>query len=313
MRHGSLFAGIGGNELAAQWMGWENVFSVECDPFCQKVLRHHFPTTHHYGDIRKFDGTKYRGQIDILTGGFPCQPFSAAGRRRGTEDDRFLWPEMLRVIREIQPAWIVAENVRGITTQGGGVVFERVCAELEENGFEVQPFCIPACAVGAPHRRERMWFIARRRGEGNYPEKPDSSTPNSTSERLERREWTSAQGDSDGFTAHDCNAADTQHDGFASSKGQQKAQGMEQQPRREEEQKGSFKSKGSNTRPAICWSESWLQAATRLCRVDDGLPRELDGITVPRWRKESLKAYGNSIVPQVLYQIFSSLPTNDKR
>lgn len=160
MNHASLFSGIGGFDLAAEWMGWNNVFSCENDPFCQKVLQYHFPNTTHYGDIKQFDGTKYRGEIDIITGGFPCQPFSAAGKRRGAADDRFLWPEMLRVIREIQPTWIIAENVRGITNQDGGMVFERVCAEMEENGFEVQSFCIPACAVGAPHRRERMWFIA---------------------------------------------------------------------------------------------------------------------------------------------------------
>lgn len=141
-------------------MGWENVFHCDNDKFCQKVLQHHFPYAQLYEDIREINGAEWKGKIDIVTGGFPCQPFSIAGQRRGTADNRFLWPEMLRIIREIQPTWIVAENVRGITNQKEGMVFERVCAEMEENGFEVQPFCIPACAVGAPHKRERMWFIA---------------------------------------------------------------------------------------------------------------------------------------------------------
>lgn len=103
--------------------------------------------------------------IDILTGGFPCQPFSAAGRRRGTEDDRHLWPEMLRVIRETNPTYIVGENVGGLLTWDGGLVFEQVCADLEEAGYEVAPFVIPAAAVGAPHRRDRVWIVAHRIGE----------------------------------------------------------------------------------------------------------------------------------------------------
>jgi len=166
MNHASLFSGIGGFDLAAQWMGWNNSFQCEIDPFCNQVLEHHFPTTTRYGDIRDIDGTEWRDKIDILTGGFPCQPFSAAGKRRGTEDNRFLWPEMLRVICEVQPTWVIAENVRGITSIDNGMVFERVCADLEENEYEVQPFCIPACAVNAPHRRERVWIVAtNNRGE----------------------------------------------------------------------------------------------------------------------------------------------------
>ena len=146
--------------MAAEWMGWKNVVQCEIDPFCTKVLEYHFPSTTRYGDIRELDGTKYTGRVDILTGGFPCQPFSAAGKRRGTEDNRFLWPEMLRVIREIKPTWVIGENVRGITSIEGGLVFEQVCLEMEAIGYEVQPFCIPAASVNAPHKRERIWFVA---------------------------------------------------------------------------------------------------------------------------------------------------------
>jgi len=112
MRHGSLFSGIGGFDLASAWMGWENVFQVEIDDHCQKVLAKNFPNVKRYEDIREFKGE--RGSIDILTGGFPCQPFSTAGKKKGTDDNRYLWPEMFRVIKEIQPEYIVCENVYGI-------------------------------------------------------------------------------------------------------------------------------------------------------------------------------------------------------
>jgi len=165
MRHGSLFSGIGGFDLAAEWMGWENVFQVEKDSFCQKVLVKNFPTTKRYGDIKEFDGTQYRGAIDILTGGFPCQPFSTSGKRKGTEDSRYLWPEMLRIIGEIRPTYIVGENVHGLVNWSKGLVLEQVQADLEVQGYEVGSVIIPACGIGAPHGRERVWFIAYRNSE----------------------------------------------------------------------------------------------------------------------------------------------------
>ena len=148
-------------------MGWENVFQVEKDPFCQKVLAKNFPNTKRYGDIKEFNGTEYRESVDILTGGFPCQPFSTAGKRKGTEDDRYLWPEMLRVIRNVQPSFIVGENVRGLLNWSKGMVFEQVQVDLENEGYEVTPFLLPACGVEAPHRRDRIWFIAHAAGNGN--------------------------------------------------------------------------------------------------------------------------------------------------
>ena len=160
MRHGSLFSGIGGFDLASEWMGWENVFHCEWNPFGQKVLEYYWPNAITYHDITKTDFTIHRGRIDILTGGFPCQPYSSAGKRLGKEDERHLWPEMLRAIREIQPSWVVGENVRGLTNWNGGLVFDEVQAELETQGYEVTPFLLPACAVNAPHRRDRIWFIA---------------------------------------------------------------------------------------------------------------------------------------------------------
>ena len=160
MKHIGLFEGIGGFSLAARWMGWETIAWCEINPFGQKVLTHHFPNAKPHHDITKTDFNIYRGRCDILTGGFPCQPYSAAGKRLGTEDDRHLWPEMLRAIREIQPGYVVGENVRGLTNWNGGLVFDQVQADLEAEGYEVLPFLLPACAVNAPHRRDRIWFIA---------------------------------------------------------------------------------------------------------------------------------------------------------
>lgn len=157
--HASLFSGIGGFDLAAEWMGWENIFSCDINKFSTNHFNNHFPTKH-YGDIRSISGREFRGGCDIVTGGFPCQPFSSAGKRMGRDDDRHLWGEMLRVIQEVQPTWVVAENVRGIITIENGMVFEQVCIDLEADGYEVQPLCIPACAVDAIHRRDRFFFIA---------------------------------------------------------------------------------------------------------------------------------------------------------
>ena len=166
MTHASLFSGIGGFDLAAEWAGWTNAFNCEIDPFCRSVLKYHFPDAEQYGDIRTADFTIWRDRIDVLSGGFPCQPFSLAGKRKGTEDDRYLWPEMLRVIRTVRPRWVVGENVFGIVNWSEGMVFEQVCSDLEAAGYEVQPYIIPACGVGAPHRRDRCWFVAYRTDAG---------------------------------------------------------------------------------------------------------------------------------------------------
>ena len=158
--HASLFSGIGGFDLAAEWLGFRNAFHCEINPFCEKILKYHFPDAEHYTDITKTDFIPWRGKIDILSGGFPCQPFSLAGQRKGAEDDRYLWPQMLRAIREIRPAWVVGENVAGILTMvqpGKEVevgrstslfgedytdeemhrqyVVETVCADLEREGY----------------------------------------------------------------------------------------------------------------------------------------------------------------------------------
>jgi DNA (cytosine-5)-methyltransferase 1 len=142
-------------------MGWENVFHCEWNEFGKKVLHHYWPQSISYHDITKTDFTIHRGKIDILTGGFPCQPYSSAGKRKGKEDERHLWPQMLRAIREIQPRWVVGENVLGLVNWSGGLVFHEVQADLEAAGYEVWPYVLPAASVGScPHRRDRVWFVA---------------------------------------------------------------------------------------------------------------------------------------------------------
>jgi DNA (cytosine-5)-methyltransferase 1 len=160
MRHLDLFSGIGGFALAARWSGFETVAFCEIDQYCQKVLAKHWPQVPIYSDIKKLtrQGLESDGisQPDIITGGFPCQPFSVAGKQRGQDDNRHLWPEMLRIISELHPAWVVGENVSGFVR----LALDDCISDLEGQGYAVQSFIIPACAVNASHRRDRVWIMA---------------------------------------------------------------------------------------------------------------------------------------------------------
>src|SRR5688572_19908081 len=170
MTVGSLFAGIGGFELAAQWAGLTPVWSNEIDPFCCKVLRKNFKHRIIEDDIRNI-GAQNLEPVDILTGGFPCQPFSTAGKRKGTEDDRHLWPQMLRIIGEVKPRWIVGENVSGLLNWSGGLVLKQIKIDLENQGYQFFPPCIlPACGVNAPHKRDRIWIIAHTKSDSWHDE-----------------------------------------------------------------------------------------------------------------------------------------------
>jgi DNA (cytosine-5)-methyltransferase 1 len=161
----SLFAGIGGFDIAAESLGIETEVFVEKDKFCKKVLAQNFPGIQIVDDIFDFNVEEYekitgKRTTDIICGGFPCQPFSLAGQRKGKEDDRHLWPQMFRVIQELTPRWVIAENVYGLVNIQGGLVFETVCTDLESEGYEVQTFNIPAVSKNAPHRRDRIWIVA---------------------------------------------------------------------------------------------------------------------------------------------------------
>lgn len=152
----SLFSGIGGIDLAAERAGMTTVAFCECDPFCQQVLRKHWPTTRIFNDVRDLTRSELPERIDVVAGGYPCQPFSNAGKRRGAEDDRYLWPEMRRVIDETRPDWVVGENVAGHVSMG----LDEVLADLESLGYTALPFVIPAASVGARHVRDRCWVVA---------------------------------------------------------------------------------------------------------------------------------------------------------
>jgi len=394
MTHGSLFSGIGGFDLAARWMGWDNVFHVERDPFCREVLAHHFPEAQSFDDVKAFDATPFRGRLRVLSGGFPCQPFSAAGKRAGTSDDRYLWPEMFRIIREARPTYVVAENVRGLISWNEGLVLDTVCADLEGEGYEVLPVVLPAASVNAPHRRDRIWIVAYRddglgeqskqevqpRGNaandggarspthahdqrgtggprqvqgtnGEVPQRHDDAQPRHAgaadapnangagSRNAMRGDGDGTQEIGQGFEEFERGA-----DGFdgdasdACGMGRQRrwseeAEGREgERPRLQLDVEGQGSGadapnangagtrqnhgKGKSgqfdqTRPPTDWQD--FPTVSPVCGGDDGLPQRLDGITFPKWRRESIKAYGNAIVPQVAYQIFQALEDSNRR
>lgn len=156
MNHLSLFSGIGGIDLAAEWAGMKTVAFVEKDKFCQKVLAKHWPNVPIFGDIKTISSKDIHEPIDIISGGFPCQPWSNAGKQLGTEDDRHLWPEFSRVIGEFRPDWVVAENVTGLISRG----LDQVLSDMEAQGYATRVFVFPACAVEADHERYRVFIIA---------------------------------------------------------------------------------------------------------------------------------------------------------
>ena len=162
MRVLDLFSGIGGFSLGLGWAGMETVAFCEQDEYCKKVLAKHWPGITIHNDIKELDGNAYRGSVELVCGGFPCQPFSVAGERRGEEDDRALWKEMYRVIREVQPAWVFGENVTGIIS----MELDNVLLDLEDEGYATQAFVLPACALDARHRRDRVFILAHKKGRG---------------------------------------------------------------------------------------------------------------------------------------------------
>lgn len=368
MKHASLFSGIGGAELAATWMEWQNVFHCEINEFPRKVLEYWYPNSVSYEDITTTDFTSWRGKVDILTGGFPCQPFSMAGKRLGAEDDRYLWPHMLRAIREIQPTWVVGENVAGLVTmvQPGEefevgsqtslfnesyrtreeqpYTIEEICQGLEREGYSVQPFVIPACDVGAPHRRDRIWIVAHRTDagfEGKQGWEVNTDEPHAPAD-------TKCSGGRKMDNEVQPKLADGERiDGNGvfrtppNANSQRWSGGSEQTHEREEvqakranifcnaERPSSWEtsshpdSNGLENRnasgkqhtqsrhgfKAFSRKTDWADFPTQspICGRDDGLSLGLVNITFPKWRAESVKALGNAIVPQVIYEIFKAI------
>lgn len=335
IKHLGLFEGIGGFSIAAREAGWQTVAWCEWNEFGQKVLRYHFPNAEGYGDITKTNFTKHANKIDIITGGFPCQPYSQAGKRKGKEDERHLWPEMLRAIREVQPRYVVGENVRGLTTWNGGLVFDEVQADLEAQGFEVLPFLLPACAVNAPHKRDRIWFIAYSRSNGlklrGFRENRSTAAEGfSVKEKRERirddnrrvSEQRLASNPESGRQGGISNATET----TGTQESDKLSGGICRVQYASNANGERLRGKGDGIRESGQSCENserynWENFPTQspICNRNDGLSLGLANITISgkkgprtlnaeqtygRWRNESLKALGNAIVPQVAFEIF---------
>ena len=285
MTHISLFSGIGGIDLAAEWAGFRTIAQVERDSYCLKVLEKHWPNVHRCREIREFPDQDYE-PVTLVSGGFPCQPFSTVGKRRGKEDDRFLWPEMLRVIREIQPSWVLAENVSGLLSIESGMVFESVLTNLEAEGYETWTGLIPAAGAGAPHYRYRVFIVA-------YSEKWESG---------KSQTWNGGQGISR-------RSEDVEH-----PQGQRGREESDQEcvisasqdvadtasPRRRPTGTAgqTISQPGKKQRSSGCYSD-YKQWAVEpdVGRVASGIPHRVD----------RLRALGNACVPQVILPILQAI------
>lgn len=373
--HASTFSGIGASEIAAEMLGWENLFHCEINKFCREVLDYHFPNAASYGDITKTDFSEWRGKVTVLTGGFPCQPFSYAGKRKGTEDNRYLWPYMLRCIEQIRPTWVVGENVAGIATmafpskdvkvgeqadlfgEGDGYeIYEKrekyvlgeIYGNLESIGYSVQAFVIPACAVGAPHRRDRVFIVAHR----NECQTAANSNGFRQSASIDKSRWQRKKMDGkckNVAFSKPCRFSDPKSFANSNCSGRRKIHKY-------------LQSKFSNGAKFVCDGRKWTVANTKskqsnrfefeqpkpcqskpcqsgrknckmydnsqqfknrwrnfpsippVCGGDDGLPFRVDGLSISfnKWRRETLKAYGNAIVPQLMYEIFRCIDKIEK-
>jgi DNA (cytosine-5)-methyltransferase 1 len=263
--HLDLFSGIGGFALAAGWAGFRTIGFVEREQSNYETYEHHWPGVPIFGDIRTFGGRGF--ECDLLTGGFPCQPFSRAGKRRGAEDDRYLWPEMVRVIQVTKPTWIIGENVDGLDGMG----LDQCIDDLEAIEYEVAPpLEIPACAVNAPHERNRIWSIAY--SDSRQREKRIAQ------ESIRRRQ--SRAGEVEEVRT------DSDADGL-----------------RELQSQGSITNIGRrnlHVPQKFDLSESWPDRLGSICGMGDGVSARL---------VEESKPYGNAIVPQVAYEILKTIRT----
>lgn len=286
LTHIDLFSGIGGFALAARWAGFETKCFSEIDTYASAVLRKHWPDTPNLGDITKADFGPYAGTT-LLTGGFPCQPFSVAGKQRGKEDDRFLWPRMLEVIAEVRPAWVVGENVAGIVR----MELDRVLADLEGQGYTAVPLVIPACAVDAKHRRDRVWIVANTKSSGTgadnggLRESPGGASrgEGSTPSEIVADNQSLGRGEMRGRASGPGGHADERGEAMADSNGEGlNSRQFSIQPR----------PKHTTTKNCCQWP-----AEPGVCRVVNGLPRRVDRI----------KGLGNAIVPQVAFEILKAI------
>lgn len=337
--HISLFSGGGGFDVAAEWMGWDNIAHCEINEFCLQILKYYWPNATTHTDIKSTDFTIYRGLIDIVSGGFPCQPYSVAGKRKGTEDERHLWPEMLRAIREIQPPFVVGENVPGIVSWDDGVVFEQVQADLETEGYEVQTYILPVAGINGPHARHRVWFIAyceSNRGNGRCADSNrEKSCPEIGSDVFSQVTRYGNFG-----TSSNSNRNDAERQGYVQvGCTESEVQAIKKERKRfrpiikrisrkrtvtyarssrlQKYAWSKFKSiygqeksyQGSEFSRIPAKGKQWRNWPTQspLCDGDDGFSAKLDGITFSKWRKETIKLGGNSVSPELVFEIFTAI------
>lgn len=296
----SLFSGIGGLDLAFEWAGGEVSAMCEIEPYCRKVLRHHWPHVPLYEDIRELRGADV-GAVDVVYGGFPCQPFSVAGNKRGKDDSRYLWPEFSRLVGEIKPRWVVGENVPGILH----IAADDVCGDLERQGYSVGIWDYEAAAVGAKHRRERIFFVAH----------AGRTLRQGISEARDLRE-TDGTGNASPAERSGCSyAADP--DEIRCGLRRPEGQGMERQEpalnqadtgrevitdpdgERREEQRQSLEPEETHSSSELCGR--W-EPEPRMDRVVNGIP----------YRVDRLRALGNAVVPQQAFPIFRAIIEADK-
>ncbi len=327
----SLCSGIGGADLAAEWTGAiEVVGQVEIDPFCIQVLERHWPHVRRMGDIKDVRGDEF-GSIDLVAGGIPCQPFSSAGKQRGVADDRYLWPEMFRIVQRCNAAWVVIENVDDFTY----MALDIVQADLESQDYTVQAIVLPACAVGAPHVRERCFVVAhsdrfRESGqEGCFPD-GQRGTPLSAS----LRQWKDtacvdsrtglADTSSPGWA--ECNVASLpSKPGHIARRTRAPGNVADAKYRRCE--RGREYEEPSGTTLLCGSSATWSEPQSRMGRMFDGISTRLDSMHWPAlpgqeqeaWepartvsgrqphRNKRLKALGNAIVPSQIFPIFQGI------
>ncbi len=287
LTHLDLFSGIGGFSLAAKWSGFKTVAFCEKDEFCRKVLFKHWPDTIIYDDVKTLNFTAH---VDLITGGFPCQPFSVAGSKKGKDDDRYLWPEFLRIIKECNPNWVVAENVPGIVD----MELDNILDDLEAEGYETLPLIIPACAASAPHKRERLWIIANRNGE-RYNMRPDIREERYLQNNIDRyvkkiqSEWAQLIPKSwEAFNAQNWIESFSNASSIACSEGTENIKPCS------ERQKWAL----NTSEVGVTYSrDEGEENKPPLPGVDDGLPHIMD----------RNRALGNAIVPQVIYPILAAI------
>ena len=276
-----LFSGLGGFSLGLESTGFfETIAFVEKDEFCQKVLKKNFKNIPIEGDIRNVKGDRYKA--DVITGGFPCQSFSIAGKQKGKDDERYLWDEMFRVIKEVQPRWIIGENVQNLINISNGTILKDIVERLEAENFEVQCFSISASSQGALHKRERIWVVANSNNRLSIGE----------NQEIQARRNTINNGSSSNVSNTQCN----KHQNTSTKQGRT-GQLWRFYSTKEKQTTHDLWSKTSGCNPSF-GQETWWNSESRICRIPHGLSERVD-----RFRKDRIKSLGNSIVPQIAREL----------